>query len=113
MESVPRLVEVKLPAARGGAVEADRIEIELHSGRRLSVPEGMSLERLSALVKLLEGRRCWVATLSVRLFVATELVDGRKVPDSLMVLVRDVLRHDIFEGHLFISKKPWLHEIMR
>jgi transposase len=39
---------------------------------------------------------------SVRLFVATELVDGRKGPDSLMVLVRDVLGHDIFEGHLFI-----------
>jgi hypothetical protein len=56
MESVPRLVEVKLPAARGRAVEADRIEIELHSGRRLSVPEGMSLERLSALVTLLEDR---------------------------------------------------------
>lgn len=39
---------------------------------------------------------------SVRLFVATELVDGRKGPDSLMTLVRDVLGHDIFDGHLFI-----------
>ena len=31
---------------------------------------------------------------SVRLFVATQPVDGRKGPDSLMALVRDVLRHD-------------------
>ena len=39
---------------------------------------------------------------SVRLFVATQLVDGRKGPDSLMTLVRDLLGEDIFEGHLFI-----------
>ena len=39
---------------------------------------------------------------SVRLFVATAVVDGRRGPDSLMALVRDVLGHDIFEGHLFI-----------
>ena len=39
---------------------------------------------------------------SVRLFVATAVVDGRRGPDSLMVLVRDVLGHDIFDGHLFI-----------
>lgn len=39
---------------------------------------------------------------SVRLFVATQPVDGRKGADSLMVLVRDVLRHDPFSGHLFI-----------
>lgn len=39
---------------------------------------------------------------SVRLFVATAVVDGRRGPDSLMVLVRDVLGQDIFEGHLFI-----------
>ena len=44
----------------------------------------------------------WGLPPSVRLFVATELVDGRKGPDSLMTLVRDVLKHDIFEGHLFI-----------
>jgi hypothetical protein len=37
---------------------------------------------------------------SVRLFVATQLVDGRKGPDSLMTLVRDLLGHDIFDGHL-------------
>ena len=36
---------------------------------------------------------------SVRLFVATAVVDGRRGPDSLMALVRDVLGHDIFEGH--------------
>ena len=39
---------------------------------------------------------------SVRLFVATQPVDGRKGPDSLMALVRDVLRHDPLSGHLFI-----------
>jgi transposase len=39
---------------------------------------------------------------SVRLFVATQLIDGRKGPDSLMTLVRDLLGQDIFEGHLFI-----------
>lgn len=37
-----------------------------------------------------------------RIFVATQPVDGRKGPDSLMALVRDVLRHDPFSGHLFI-----------
>jgi transposase len=39
---------------------------------------------------------------SVRLFVATQAVDGRKGADSLMVLVRDVLCHDPLSGHLFI-----------
>jgi len=39
---------------------------------------------------------------SVRLFVATQPVDGRKGADSLMVLVRDVLRQDPLSGHLFI-----------
>ena len=39
---------------------------------------------------------------SVRLFVAAQLVDGRKGPDSLMTLVRDVLGQDIFDGHLFV-----------
>jgi transposase len=39
---------------------------------------------------------------SVRLFMATQPVDGRKGADSLMVLVRDVLRHDPLSGHLFI-----------
>lgn len=39
---------------------------------------------------------------SVRLFMATQLVDGRKGPDSLMALVRDVLRHDPLSGHLFV-----------
>ena len=39
---------------------------------------------------------------SVRLYVATQPVDGRKGVDSLMVIVRDVFRNDPFEGHLFI-----------
>ena len=39
---------------------------------------------------------------SVRLFVATQAVDGRKGADSLMVLVRDVLQHGPLSGHLFI-----------
>lgn len=39
---------------------------------------------------------------SVRLFVATQPVDGRKGPDSLMVLVRDVFRADPLNGHLYV-----------
>jgi transposase len=39
---------------------------------------------------------------SVRVFVATQPVDGRKGADSLMVIVRDVLRHDPLGGHLFV-----------
>lgn len=39
---------------------------------------------------------------SVRLFVATQLVDGRKGADSLMVLVRDALKLDPLSGHLFV-----------
>jgi len=39
---------------------------------------------------------------SVRLFVATQPVDGRKGADSLMTLVREVFRHDPLSGHLFI-----------
>ena len=39
---------------------------------------------------------------SVRLFVATQAVDGRKGADSLMVLVRDVLQLDPLSGDLFL-----------
>lgn len=39
---------------------------------------------------------------SVRLFVATKPVDGRKGADSLMVIVRDVFRKDPLSGHLFV-----------
>ena len=39
---------------------------------------------------------------SVRLFVATQTVDGRKQADSLMAVVRDVFRHDPLSGHLFV-----------
>ena len=39
---------------------------------------------------------------SVRLFVATQPVDGRKGADSLMVIVRDVFAQDSLSGHLFI-----------
>lgn len=39
---------------------------------------------------------------SVRVFVATQPVDGRKGADSLMVIVRDVLGHDPLGGHLFV-----------
>ncbi len=39
---------------------------------------------------------------SVRLYFATQPVDGRKGPDSLMVLVREVFRHDPLSGHLFV-----------
>jgi transposase len=39
---------------------------------------------------------------SVRLFVASQPVDGRKGVDSLMVLVREVFGHDPLSGHLFV-----------
>lgn len=39
---------------------------------------------------------------SVRVFVATQPVDGRKGADSLMVIVRDVFLHDPLGGHLFV-----------
>lgn len=39
---------------------------------------------------------------SVRLYVATQPVDGRKGADSLMVIVRDVFRQDPLSGHLFV-----------
>jgi transposase len=39
---------------------------------------------------------------SVRIFVATQPIDGRKGADSLVVLVRDVLGHDALGGHLFV-----------
>lgn len=39
---------------------------------------------------------------SVRLFVASQPVDGRKGADSLMVIVRDVFGQDPLSGHLFI-----------
>jgi transposase len=39
---------------------------------------------------------------SVRLFVPTQPVDGRKQADSLMAIVRDVFGHDPLSGHLFV-----------
>lgn len=39
---------------------------------------------------------------SVRLFVATQVVDGRKGPDSLLALVRDGFGVDVFSGHFFV-----------
>jgi transposase len=39
---------------------------------------------------------------SVRVFVATQPVDGRKGADSLMVIVREVFRQDPLGGHLFV-----------
>ena len=39
---------------------------------------------------------------SVRLFVATQPVDGRKGADSLMAIVRSVFGHDPLSGHLFV-----------
>ena len=39
---------------------------------------------------------------SVRVFVATQPVDGWKGADSLMVIVRDVFGEDPLGGHLFV-----------
>lgn len=39
---------------------------------------------------------------SVRVFFATQPIDGRKGADSLMVIARDVFKHDPLSGHLFV-----------
>ena len=39
---------------------------------------------------------------SVRIFVATQPVDGRKGIDSLATIIRSVFCHDVFEGHLYV-----------
>lgn len=39
---------------------------------------------------------------SVRLFVATQAIDGRKGMDSLAAMIRSVFAHDIFGGHLYV-----------
>jgi len=39
---------------------------------------------------------------SVRIFVATRPVDGRKGFDSLAAIVRSVFRHDPLSGHLYV-----------
>lgn len=39
---------------------------------------------------------------SVRVFVATQPIDGRKGADSLMAMVRDLLGHDPLSGHLYV-----------
>jgi transposase len=39
---------------------------------------------------------------SVRIFVATQPVDGRKGVDSLSAMVRSALAHDPLSGHLYV-----------
>lgn len=39
---------------------------------------------------------------SVRTFVVTQLIDGRKGADSLMTIVRDLLAHDPLSGHCYV-----------
>jgi transposase len=39
---------------------------------------------------------------SVRIFVATQPVDGRKGFDSLAAIVRSVFQHDPLSGHLYV-----------
>jgi transposase len=39
---------------------------------------------------------------SVRIFVATQPVDGRKGVDSLAAIVRSALSHDPLSGHLYV-----------
>jgi len=39
---------------------------------------------------------------SVRIFVATQPVDGRKGVDSLIAIVRSVLSQDPLSGHLYV-----------
>lgn len=39
---------------------------------------------------------------SVRIFIATQPVDGRKGADSLMAMVRSALAQDPLNGHLYV-----------
>jgi len=39
---------------------------------------------------------------SVRIFVATQPVDGRKGIDSLAAIIRSVFGHDVLLGHLYV-----------
>lgn len=39
---------------------------------------------------------------SVRIFVATQPVDGRKGVDSLVAMVRSAFAHDPLSGHLYV-----------
>jgi transposase len=39
---------------------------------------------------------------SVRIFIATQPVDGRKGVDSLTAMVRSTLAHDPLSGHLYV-----------
>lgn len=57
--SAPRLIEVQLSdTARHPTMPEPRVEVELLSGRRLSVSEAIDPRRLEALVMALEGRGC-------------------------------------------------------
>lgn len=42
---------------------------------------------------------------SVRTFVVTQPVDGRKGADSLMTIIRDEIGHDPLSGHLFFTRR--------
>jgi transposase len=44
----------------------------------------------------------WMLPPSVRIFVATQPVDGRKGVDSLAAIVRSVFAHDPLSGHLYV-----------
>lgn len=39
---------------------------------------------------------------SVRVYLATQPVDGRKGVDSLAAIVRSVFEHDVLSGHLYV-----------
>lgn len=39
---------------------------------------------------------------SVRLFIATQPIDGRKGVDCLAAIIRSVFLHDVLSGHLYV-----------
>jgi transposase len=39
---------------------------------------------------------------SVKVYVATDITDMRRSIDSLSVLVQEILKKDVFSGHLFV-----------
>src|SRR5579859_2720660 len=85
----------------GGSRHTEGLRSHAPLGPRRAAPRSLRRRSISPLGVRARGRVLSLPP-SVRLFMATQAVDGRKGADSLMVLVRDVLKHDPMSGHLFI-----------
>ncbi len=82
----------------------DRLEVVLPSGVLLRVPASFDAAALDRLLGALGPRPLAMLSLppSVRIFVATQPVDGRKGVDSLVAIVRCALLQDPLSGHLYV-----------